>query len=50
MVKTLRLSNHKNHSDLMKIKGALQAETGEYTSMDKTIAFLVELYKKKKRK
>ncbi len=46
MVKTIRLSDE-IHKELMKIQGELQAQTGEFTSMDETIKAMVEAYKKK---
>jgi len=49
MVKTLRISNDDLHKELLKIQGEIQAETGEFTSMDDTIAELVNAYKKRKK-
>ena len=46
MVKTIRISDE-NHKELLKIQGELQAESGEFTSMDDAIAKMVEAYKKK---
>ena len=37
-----------NHKEMMKIKGKIQAESGEMTSMDDVIAQLVKSFKKKK--
>jgi len=48
MVKTLRISDE-IHKDVLKIQGELQAKTGEFTSMDETIAILVVMYKKGRR-
>lgn len=48
MVKTIRISDE-NHKELLKIQGELQAESGEFTSMDDTIQKIVDLYKKKKK-
>ena len=49
MVKTLRISD-KNHIEMLKIQGEIQAKTGEFTSMDETIAKLIVTYKKGRRK
>jgi len=49
MVKTLRISDE-IHKDVLKIQGEIQAKTGEFTSMDETIAILVVTYKKNRRK
>ena len=46
MVKTIRISDE-NHKELLKIQGELQAETGEFTSMNGAIAKMVETYRKK---
>lgn len=46
MVKTIRISDE-NHKELLKIQGELQAESGEFTSMDDAIAKMVDAYKKK---
>jgi len=48
MVKTLRLSDDKLHKELLKIQGQIQAQTGEFTTMDDVIAELVRVYKKKR--
>jgi len=47
MVKTIRLSDE-NHKDLLKIQGQIQAQSGEYTSMDDVIAEIVKTYKRKR--
>lgn len=47
MVKTLRISDE-SHRDMLKIQGELQAKSGEFTSMDDVIEFLVKAYKKKR--
>lgn len=47
MVKTLRISD-KNHKEMLKIQGQIQAQSGEFTSMDDVIAELVNKYRKKK--
>lgn len=52
MAKTIRLSDEKEykglHKKLLKIQGEIQAETGEFTSMDVVIEKLIESYQKKK--
>lgn len=47
MVKTIRLSNDELHRELLKIQGKLQAESGEFTTMDDVIETLVNEYNKK---
>lgn len=47
MVKTIRISNHSLHKELMKIQGKLQAKSGEYTTMDDVIEALIKNFKKK---
>lgn len=47
MVKTLRISDESHH-DMLKIQGEIQAKSGEFTSMDDVIEFLVKAYKKKR--
>jgi hypothetical protein len=47
MVKTLRISDE-NHIEMLKIQGQIQANTGEFTSMDDVIAELVKTFKKRK--
>ena len=49
MVKTLRIDNDALHKELLKIQGQIQAQTGEFTSMDDVIAELVKSYRKKKK-
>lgn len=48
MVKTVRLSNDELHTELMKIQGKIQSESGKFTSMDDVIGILIKTYKKKK--
>ncbi len=48
-VKTIRLSEE-NHRRILKIQGELQAESGDYTSMDTTIETIVKEYNKVKKK
>ena len=48
MVKTVRLSRDELHTELMKIQGKIQSETGKFTSMDDVISKLIIAYKKKK--
>jgi len=47
MVKTLRISD-KNHKEMLKIQGKIQSESGEFTSMDDVIEYLVKSFKKRK--
>ncbi|MGB9003776.1 MAG: hypothetical protein WCC52_08230 [Nitrosotalea sp.] len=47
MVKTIRISNDELHKELLKIQGKLQAESGEFTTMDNVIEALVSEYNKK---
>lgn len=49
MVKTLRISNDDLHKELLKIQGKIQAESGEFTTMDDVIETLVTEYNKKHR-
>lgn len=49
MVKTIRISNDELHKELLKIQGKLQAESGEFTTMDNVIEALVSEYNKKHR-
>lgn len=48
MVKTIRLSNDDLHKELLKIQGQIQAQSGEFTTMDDVIAELVKTYRKRK--
>jgi len=43
MVKTVRITNHSLHKELLKIQGRLQAKSGEYTTIE-----LIRNYKKKR--
>ena len=47
MIKTLRISDE-NHKEMLKIQGQIQAQTGEFTSMDDVIAELTKIYRKRK--
>ncbi len=47
MVKTLRISDDNLHKELLKIQGQIQANTGEFTSMEDTLAELIKTYRKK---
>ncbi len=47
MVKTLRISDE-NHIEMLKVQGQLQAQSGEFTSMDDTIAELIKSFRKRK--
>jgi len=48
MVKTLRISDE-NHTEMLKIQGMIQAQSGEFTSMDDVIAELVKSFRKRSR-
>jgi len=47
MVKTIRLVNDSLHKELLKIQGEIQAQSGEFTTMDDVITELVKVYRKK---
>jgi len=47
MVKTLRIVDHKLHSELLKIQGELQAKSGETENMDAVIKILLKKYGRK---
>jgi hypothetical protein len=47
VVKTLRISDE-SHKEMLKIQGEIQAKSGEFTSMDDVIDYLVKAYKKRK--
>lgn len=47
MVKTLRISDG-NHKEMLKVQGHIQAQTGEFTSMDDVVAELVKSFKKRR--
>ncbi len=49
MVKTLRISDE-IHREVLKIQGQIQAQTGEFTSMDDVIEELVDTYRGKHRR
>jgi len=49
MVKTLRIVDDNLHKELLKIQGQIQAQTGEFTTMDDVIAELVKSFRKKSR-
>lgn len=48
MVKTLRIVDDNLHKELLKIQGQIQAQTGEFTTMDDVIEELVRIYRKRK--
>jgi len=48
MVKTLRISDDNIHRELLKIQGKIQAQTGEFTSMEDVLFELIKNYKKRK--
>lgn len=47
MVKTIRIVNHKYHSELLKIQGEMQAKLGETVNMDAVIRVLLIKYGRK---
>ena len=47
MVKTLRISDA-NHKEMLKVQGLIQAQSGEFTSMDDVVAELVKNYRRRK--
>ena len=47
MVKTIRIANDDLHKELLKIQGKIQAQTGEFTSMEDVLEQLIKAYKKK---
>jgi|SaaInlStandDraft_7_1057024.scaffolds.fasta_scaffold337833_1 hypothetical protein len=49
MVKTLRIVDENIHKELLKIQGQLQANSGEFTSMEDTLDVLIRTYRKKNR-
>lgn len=49
MVKTIRIEDEDIHKELVKIKGRIQAKTGESTSMEDTLLELIKMYQKKNR-
>ena len=47
MVKSIRLGRDELHTDLIRLQGKIQAETGETTTMDDVIEILLLTYKMK---
>ena len=47
MVKTLRISDE-IHREVLKIQGQIQAQSGEFTSMDDVIEELVRAFRKRR--
>ncbi len=47
MVKTLRIVDHKLHSELLKIIGELQSKSGKAENMDSVIRVLLKKYGRK---
>ena len=47
MVKSIRLGRDELHTDLLKLQGKIQSETGETTTMDDVIEILLLTYKMK---
>lgn len=50
MVKTIRITDEELHSQLLQIQGAIQAETGEYTSMEDALRVIVDVYHAKSKR
>ena len=48
MVKTLRISDDNIHKELLKIQGQIQANTGEFTTMEDVLTELIKKYKKRR--
>ena len=48
MVKTLRIAEDNIHKELLKIQGQIQANTGEFTSMEDVLSELIKKYKKRR--
>ena len=48
MVKTLRIVDDNLHKELLRIQGQIQAQSGEFTTMDDVIAELVKTYRKRR--
>ncbi len=44
MVKTIRIKDDELHSQLLQIQGEIQADTGEYTSMEDALRVMVDIY------
>lgn len=47
MVKTIRIVDHKLHSELLKIQGEMQAKSGDIENMDAVIKKLLIKYGRK---
>ena len=47
LVKTIRLVDHKLHSELLKVLGEIQSKTGKSESMDSVIRILLKKYGRK---
>ena len=47
MVKSIRLGRDELHTDLIRLQGKIQSETGETTTMDDVIEILLLTYKMK---
>ena len=48
MVKTLRISDDNIHRELLTIQGQIQAQTGEFTTMEDVLSELIKNYKKRR--
>ncbi len=47
MVRSIRIVREELYKELLKIQGEIQAESGEFTTMDDAIAKIVEVYRKR---
>ncbi len=50
MVKSIRIGRDELHTELIKLQGKIQSETGETTTMDDLIEILLLSYKMKTKK
>lgn len=50
MVKTIRIRRDELHTDLIRLQGEIQSDTGESTSMDDVIEVLLITYRMKKKR
>ena len=48
MVKTIRITDDNIQKELLKIQGQIQANTGEFTSMEDVLTELIKRYKKRR--
>jgi hypothetical protein len=50
MVKTIRLGRDELHTELIRLQGKIQSETGEITTLEDVIEILLLTYKMKNKK